>query len=144
MGYATGQFGKNHLGDLNKFLPTLHGFDEFYGYLYHLDAMEDPCHPNYPQALKDTVGPRNMLHTWATNTDDPTDQPRWGTIGKQKIEDAGQLCPERMKTVDDEILDNTMKFIDRSKKERQAVLRVAQSDANARRHASIGQIRENA
>ncbi len=117
MGYATGQFGKNHLGDLNKFLPTLHGFDEFYGYLYHLDAMEDPCHPNYPQALKDTVGPRNMLHTWATNTDDPTDQPRWGTIGKQKIEDAGQLCPERMKTVDDEILDNTMKFIDRSKKD---------------------------
>ena len=117
MGYATGQFGKNHLGDLNKFLPTVHGFDEFYGYLYHLDAMEDPCHPNYPQALKDTVGPRNMLHTWATNTDDPTDQPRWGKIGKQKIEDAGQLCPERMKTVDDEILDNTMKFIDRSKKD---------------------------
>ena len=63
MGYATGQFGKNHLGDLNKFLPTVHGFDEFYGYLYHLDAMEDPCHPNYPQRLKDTVGPRHMLHT---------------------------------------------------------------------------------
>jgi arylsulfatase A-like enzyme len=117
MGYATGQFGKNHLGDLNKFLPTLHGFDEFYGYLYHLDAMEDPCHPNYPQALKDTVGPRNMLHTWATDTDDPTDQPRWGKVGKQKIEDAGQLCPERMKTVDDEILDNTMKFIDKAKKD---------------------------
>ncbi len=117
MGYATGQFGKNHLGDLNKFLPTVHGFDEFYGYLYHLDAMEDPCHPNYPQALKDTVGPRNMLHTWATDTDDPTDQPRWGKVGKQKIEDAGQLCPERMKTVDDEILDNTMKFIDKAKKD---------------------------
>jgi arylsulfatase len=63
MGYATGQFGKNHLGDLNKFLPTVHGFDEFYGYLYHLDAMEDPCHPNYPPAAKATVGPRNMLHT---------------------------------------------------------------------------------
>ena len=117
MGYATGQFGKNHLGDLNKFLPTVHGFDEFYGYLYHLDAMEDPCHPNYPQALKDTVGPRNMLHTWATNMDDPTEQPRWGKVGKQKIEDAGQLCPERMKTVDDEILDNTMKFIDKAKKD---------------------------
>jgi arylsulfatase A-like enzyme len=117
MGYATGQFGKNHLGDLNKFLPTLHGFDEFYGYLYHLDAMEDPCHPNYPQALKDTVGPRNMLHTWATDTDDPTEQPRWGKVGKQKIEDAGELCPERMKTVDDEILDNTMKFIDKAKKD---------------------------
>src|SRR5215467_1785057 len=55
MGYATGQFGKNHLGDLNKFLPTVHGFDEFFGYLYHLDAMEDPCHPNYPPAAKETV-----------------------------------------------------------------------------------------
>ena len=63
MGYATGQFGKNHLGDLNKFLPTLHGFDEFFGYLYHLDAMEDPAHRNYPQALLDRVGPRNMVHS---------------------------------------------------------------------------------
>ena len=62
MGYATGQFGKNHLGDLNQFLPTVHGFDEFFGYLYHLDAMEDPCHPNYPPSRKETVGPRNMLH----------------------------------------------------------------------------------
>ena len=66
MGYATGQFGKNHLGDLNKFLPTLHGFDEFYGYLYHLDAMEDHCHPTYPPALQATVGARNMVHSWAT------------------------------------------------------------------------------
>ena len=57
MGYATGQFGKNHLGDLNEFLPTVHGFDEFFGYLYHLDAMEDPCHRNYPQQLRDKVGP---------------------------------------------------------------------------------------
>ena len=62
MGYATGQFGKNHLGDLNEFLPTVHGFDEFFGYLYHLDAMEDPAHPNYPPELKDKVGPRNMVH----------------------------------------------------------------------------------
>ena len=115
MGYATGQFGKNHLGDLNQFLPTVHGFDEFFGYLYHLDAMEDPCHPNYPPAAKDTVGPRHMLHTWATNVDDATEQPRWGKIGKQKIEDAGELCPDRMKTVDDEILDNAMKFIDKAK-----------------------------
>src|SRR5215469_14463728 len=74
MGYATGQFGKNHLGDLNQYLPTRHGFDEFFGYLYHLDAMEDPAHPNYPQDLKDKVGPRNMLHTYATDVDDPTDQ----------------------------------------------------------------------
>jgi arylsulfatase len=117
MGYATGQFGKNHLGDLNQFLPTLHGFDEFFGYLYHLDAMEDPCHPNYPQALKATVGPRNMVHSWATTADDPTLQPRWGKVGKQKIEDAGELCPKRMETVDDEILAHTFAFIDKAKKD---------------------------
>src|SRR6187397_177041 len=111
MGYATGQFGKNHLGDLNKFLPTVHGFDEFFGYLYHLDAMEDPSHRNYPQALKDTIGPRNMVHSWATDRDDPTVEPRWGKIGKQRIEDAGTLYPKRMETVDDEILDFTLKFI---------------------------------
>src|SRR5262250_756109 len=84
MGYATGQFGKNHLGDLNQFLPTVHGFEEFFGYLYHLDAMEDPCHRNYPPALIDKIGPRNMLHCWATDEDDPTVQPRWGKIGKQR------------------------------------------------------------
>jgi arylsulfatase A-like enzyme len=115
MGYATGQFGKNHLGDRNEYLPTVHGFDEFYGYLYHLDAMEDPCHPNYPPALKDTVGPRHLLHTWATNVDDPTEQPRWGKIGKQKIQDDGELCPKRMETIDDEILSNAMTFLDKSK-----------------------------
>src|SRR5262247_2658254 len=117
MGYATGQFGKNHLGDLNRFLPTVHGFDEFYGYLYHLDAMEDPCHVNYPPALKATVGPRNMVHSYATNVDDPTVQPRWGKIGKQKIEDAGELCPKRMETVDDEILANALKFLDKARQD---------------------------
>jgi arylsulfatase len=117
MGYATGQFGKNHLGDLNKFLPTVHGFDEFFGYLYHLDAMEDPCHPNYPQNLRAKVGPRNMVHSWATTTDDPTVDPRWGKVGKQKIEDAGELCPERMKTVDDEILADSLKFLDHARQE---------------------------
>ena len=117
IGYTTGQFGKNHLGDLNEFLPTLHGFDEFYGYLYHLDAMEDPAHPNYPQALKDKVGPRNMVHSWATEQDDATVQPRWGTIGKQRIEDAGPLYPKRMETVDDEILQNTFAFIDKAKRD---------------------------
>jgi arylsulfatase A-like enzyme len=114
-GYATGQFGKNHLGDLNRFLPTVHGFDEFFGYLYHLDAMEDPSHRNYPQALKDVVGPRNMVHSWATDSDDATEQPRWGKIGKQRIEDAGTLYPKRMETVDDEILDYTLKFIDKAR-----------------------------
>jgi len=115
MGYATGQFGKNHLGDLNEFLPTVHGFDEFFGYLYHLDAMEDPSHRNYPPALKATVGPRNMVHSWATDKDDPTVQARWGKIGKQKIEDAGTLYPKRMETVDDEILDLALKFTDKAK-----------------------------
>jgi arylsulfatase A-like enzyme len=117
MGYATGQFGKNHLGDKNEFLPTVHGFDEFFGYLYHLDAMEDPAHPNYPQNLLDVVGPRNMVHSYATDKDDPTEMPRWGRIGKQRIEDAGTLYPKRMETVDDEIRDFALDFIDRAKRD---------------------------
>ncbi len=115
MGYATGQFGKNHFGDLNEFLPTVHGFDEFFGYLFHLDAMEDPAHPAYPQELLDKVGPRNMVHSWATDKEDPTVQPRWGKIGRQKVEDAGPLYPKRMETVDDEILDLSLKFMDKAK-----------------------------
>ena len=117
MGYATGQFGKNHLGDKNEFLPTVHGFDEFFGYLYHLDAMEDPAHPNYPQNLLNVVGPRNMVHSWATDDDDPTEMPRWGKIGKQRIEDAGPLYPKRMETVDDEIRDLAINFMDKAKKD---------------------------
>ena len=117
MGYATGQFGKNHLGDKNEFLPTVHGFDEFFGYLYHLDAMEDPAHPNYPQNLLNVVGPRNMVHSWATEKDDPTEMPRWGKIGKQRIEDAGPLYPKRMETVDDEIRDLAINFMDKAKKD---------------------------
>src|SRR3954449_12257556 len=85
LGYATGQFGKNHLGDLNRFLPTVHGFDEFFGYLYHLDAMEDPFWNTYPPALRATVGPRNMVHSFATEVDNATEQPRWGRIGRQRI-----------------------------------------------------------
>jgi arylsulfatase len=117
MGYATGQFGKNHLGDKNEFLPTVHGFDEFFGYLYHLDAMEDPAHPAYPQELLNRVGPRNMVHSWATNVDDPTEDPRWGRVGKQRIEDAGTLYPKRMETVDEEIRDLAIGFIDKAKAE---------------------------
>ena len=93
MGYATGQFGKNHLGDLNKYLPTVHGFDEFFGYLYHLDAMSDPYWFDYPQDWIDKYGPRDLVHCWATDVDDPTVEPRWGRIGKQKIVDEGPLAP---------------------------------------------------
>ena len=91
LGYETGQFGKNHLGDLNKFLPTVHGFDEFFGYLYHLDAMSDPYWFDYPQDWIDKYGPRDLIHTYATDVDDPTVQPRWGKIGKQRIVDEGPL-----------------------------------------------------
>jgi len=122
LGYATGQFGKNHLGDKNEFLPTLHGFDEFFGYLYHLDAMEDPFHPAYPKALLDQVGPRNMVHSWATDQDDPTEMPRWGRIGKQKIEDAGPLPPHpvsgikyNMETVDEEFVAASIGFMDKAR-----------------------------
>jgi arylsulfatase A-like enzyme len=95
LGYETGQFGKNHLGDWNKYLPCVHGFDEFFGYLYHLDAMSDPYWYSFPndQAYRDKVGPRNLVHCWATDTDDPTEQPRWGKVGKQKIVDEGPLAP---------------------------------------------------
>ena len=119
-GYATGQFGKNHLGDLNKFLPTVHGFDEFFGYLYHLDAMEDPFWPSYPQDLVATVGPRNILHSFASDTDDETVEPRWGKVGKQTISDEGPLPPHprdgikyNMETFDEVIRDRTNDFIER-------------------------------
>jgi arylsulfatase A-like enzyme len=94
-GYATGQFGKNHLGDLNKYLPTLHGFDEFFGYLYHLDAMSDPYWYSFPvdQDFYNKYGPRSLIHTFATDTDDPTEMPRWGRIGKQRIIEEGPLPP---------------------------------------------------
>jgi arylsulfatase len=93
LGYETAQFGKNHLGDLNKYLPCVHGFDEYFGYLYHLDAMSDPYWFDYPQDWIDKTGPRDLTHCWATDTDDPTVQPRWGAVGKQKIVDEGPLAP---------------------------------------------------
>jgi len=88
-GYATGQFGKNHLGDLNKYLPTVHGFDEFFGNLYHLNAEEEPERLTYPQdpKFKEMFGPRGVLKCKASDKDDPTDQPRWGRVGSQTIED---------------------------------------------------------
>src|SRR5881296_3312460 len=95
LGYETGQFGKNHLGDLNKYLPCVHGFDEFFGYLYHLDAMSDPYWYSFPVDEKyyNERGPRSLIHSYATDKDDPTDMPRWGKVGKQKIVDEGPLPP---------------------------------------------------
>ncbi|HTS69221.1 MAG TPA: sulfatase-like hydrolase/transferase, partial [Terriglobia bacterium] len=121
-GYATGQFGKNHLGDKNAYLPTVHGFDEFFGYLYHLDAMEDPFHPAYPQELLNVVGPRNLVRSWATDTDDATVDPRWGKVGKQKIQDEGPLPPHpmagikyNMETVDEAFVADSIAFMNKAK-----------------------------
>ena len=118
LGYATGQFGKNHLGDRNEYLPTVHGFDEFFGNLYHLNAEEEPELFTYPQdpKYKAMLGPRGVLHTWATDTDDPTEQPRFGRIGKQRIEDTGALTKKRMETVDDETSGAAMDFMERQVK----------------------------
>jgi len=115
-GYATGQFGKNHLGDRNEFLPTVHGFDEWFGNLYHLNAEEEPEELDYPgqknPAYKQKFGPRGVLHTWATNVDDPTTDPKFGRVGRQKIEDTGPLTRKRMETFDAEVLAATLKWMD--------------------------------
>ncbi|SDR14526.1 arylsulfatase [Rhizobiales bacterium GAS113] len=118
LGYATGQFGKNHLGDRNEYLPTVHGFDEFLGNLYHLNAEEDPETFNYPRdpKFKELFGPRGVLRCKATDVDDPTEQPRWGRVGKQTIEDTGPLTRKRMETIDDETSAAAMDFIDRQVK----------------------------
>jgi arylsulfatase A-like enzyme len=117
-GYATGQFGKNHLGDRNEFLPTVHGFDEFFGNLYHLNAEDEPENPDYPKAprFKEMFGPRGVLKCVATDKDDSTEEPRFGKWGKQKCEDTGPLSSKRMETVDEEFLGAAMGFIDRQHK----------------------------
>jgi arylsulfatase A-like enzyme len=117
-GYATGQFGKNHLGDLNRHLPTNHGFDEFFGNLYHLNAEEEPeMYDYYPEhdfaEFRKGIAPRGVLHSWATDKDDPTEQERWGRIGKQRIEDTGPLNRKRMETCDDEFAAATKDFMKR-------------------------------
>ncbi|MDA0171649.1 arylsulfatase [Solirubrobacter taibaiensis] len=118
LGYATGQFGKNHLGDMNKYLPTAHGFDEFYGNLYHLNAEEEPEAANWPSMeefprFNQQFRPRGVIHSWATDTDDDTDEPRFGRVGRQRIEDTGPLTKKRMETIDDEVLDVAKDFIGR-------------------------------
>lgn len=118
LGYATGQFGKNHLGDRNEFLPTVHGFDEFFGNLYHLNAEEEPELFNYPQDPKfhQMFGPRGVMRLKATDKDDTTVDPRWGKVGKQTIEDTGPLTRKRMETIDDETSAAAVDFIKRQVK----------------------------
>src|SRR5690349_20889358 len=136
-GYATGQYGKNHLSDLNKYLPTLHGFDEFFGYLYHLDAMSDPYWYSFPddQAFRDKYGPRSLVHCYATDKDDDTVMPRWGKVGKQRIVDEGPLAPfpdmsnvanmhdistkakYDMTTYDEVLVKSSCEFMDKAKKD---------------------------
>ena len=113
-GYATGQFGKNHLGDRNEHLPTVHGYDEFYGSLYHLNASEEPELRDYPKGdfLKN-YGPRGVLDCKASDRDDPTEDPRFGKVGKQTIKDTGALTKKRMETIDDEIEAKSIDFIKR-------------------------------
>jgi arylsulfatase len=115
-GYATAQFGKNHLGDRNEFLPTVHGFDEFFGNLYHLNAEDEPEHPDYPNnpVFKQRFGPRGVLKCTATATETPGEDPRFGKWGKQKCEDTGPLTKKRMETVDEEFLNASLDFIDRA------------------------------
>jgi arylsulfatase A-like enzyme len=126
-GYATAQIGKNHLGDRNEYLPTVHGFDEFYGILYHLNAMEEPYAYDYPKqpGFHERFGPRNIIETKATNVDDPTTDPRWGRVGKQTIADGGPLPPHpnmdpkaktNMEDIDTELVRRSNDFMDRSVK----------------------------
>ena len=115
LGYATAQFGKNHLGDRNEFLPTMHGFDEWFGNLYHLNAEEEPEQLDYLKdpGLKAKFAPRGVMHTWATTVDDATTDPRFGRVGKQKIENTGPLTRKRMETFDQEVTDATLNYLDR-------------------------------
>jgi arylsulfatase len=123
VGYATGQFGKNHLGDRNEFLPTMHGFDEWFGNLYHLNAEEEPEELDYPGQKNpkylETYGPRGVLHAVATDKDDPTTDPKFGRVGKQRIKNTGPLTRKRMETFDSEVLDHTLAWLDKTARRKQ-------------------------
>ena len=136
-GYATGQFGKNHLGDRNEFLPTVHGFDEFYGNLYHLNAEEEPEHPDYPEGpgVPPEVRPARRARLQGHDTDDPTVDPRFGKVGKQTIKDTGPLTKKRMETIDDDIADRGRRLHQAAGEGRQAVLRLGELHPHALPHA---------
>ena len=125
LGYATAQFGKNHVGDLDEHLPTNHGFDEFFGNLYHLNAEEEPEHEDYPQdpAFKERFGPRGVIHSWALPD------------GTQKIEDTGPLTKKRMETIDDEVTARTLDYLDEAAQTDTAVLPLVERDPHALPHA---------
>ena len=140
LGYATAQFGKNHLGDRNEYLPTAHGFDEFYGNLYHLNAEEEPELPDYPNPrdfphFRERFGPRGVMDCKATDTDDATVDPRFGRVGKQTIRDTGPLTKKRMETIDDDVADRSADYIKRQAQAGQAVLPVGELHAHAFPHA---------
>ena len=117
-GYVCGQFGKNHLGDRNEYLPTVHGFDEFYGNLYHLNAEEEPENADYPKdpAFRKKFGPRGVLDCVATDTFDKTEEARWGVVGKQKVKDTGPLTKKRMEDIEEDLLGRSLDFIERQAK----------------------------
>jgi arylsulfatase A-like enzyme len=118
LGYTTGQFGKNHLGDRNDMLPTVHGFDEWFGNLYHLNAEEEPENVDYPKnpVFKEKFGPRGVLHCFASDKEDPTVDPRFGEMGKQTCQDTGPLTRKRMETIDDEVTAGAIGFMDKAAK----------------------------
>ncbi len=118
-GYVSGQFGKNHLGDRNEYLPTVHGFDEYAGLLYHLNAFEEPENVDYPKdpEFYAKTGPRDPIHTWATDEYDDTEDPRFGVVGKQRIESMGRLDTKRMETYDDETTEQSLDFMRRAVKD---------------------------
>jgi len=120
LGYATGQFGKNHLGDRNDYLPTVHGFDVFFGNLYHLNAEQEPEHEDYPKdpQFLARFGPRGVLRCTATATDNPAPpDPRFGPWGKQTCEDTGPLTIKRMETIDEELTKSTIEFMEKAHKD---------------------------
>ena len=118
-GYATGQFGKNHLGDRNEFLPTVHGFDEFFGNLYHLNAEEEPENIDYPKdpTFKAAVRSARRAEMRGHRDGHAGRRPALRHVGQAEIEDTGPLTKKRMETVDEEFLDATLDFIDRANRD---------------------------